>query len=52
MLSRKKISVARHTTTAAKLRRLLEPIGNIPPAEAEARYYAVLDQMPLAAYLL
>lgn len=21
-------------------RRLLEPIGNIPPAEAEARYYA------------
>jgi putative transposase len=30
-------------------RRLLEPIGNIPPAEAEARYYAALDQMPLAA---
>ena len=24
-------------------RRLLEPIGNIPPAEAEARYYAQLD---------
>jgi transposase InsO family protein len=22
-------------------RRLLEPIGNIPPAEAEERYYAV-----------
>jgi putative transposase len=30
-------------------RRLLEPIGNIPPAEAEARYYAALDQIPLAA---
>lgn len=29
--------------------RLLEPIGYIPPAEAEARYYAPLDQMPLAA---
>ncbi|MEP3666340.1 MAG: hypothetical protein ABJN42_06370, partial [Roseibium sp.] len=25
-------------------RRLLEPIGNIPPAEAEERYYATLDQ--------
>lgn len=24
-------------------RRLLEPIGNIPPAEAEERYYAMLD---------
>jgi hypothetical protein len=24
-------------------------IGNIPPAEAEARDYAALDQMPLAA---
>ena len=23
-------------------RRLLEPIGNIPPAEAEARYYAMI----------
>jgi transposase InsO family protein len=23
-------------------RRLLEPIGNIPPAEAEERYYAML----------
>jgi putative transposase len=30
-------------------RRLLEPIGNIPPAEAEARYYAAMDQTPLAA---
>ena len=24
-------------------RRLLEPIGNIPPAEAEANFFAVLD---------
>ena len=30
-------------------RRLLEPIGNIPPAEAEERYYAVLDEQRLAA---
>lgn len=30
-------------------RRLLEPIGNIPPAEAENRYYAVLDEQPMAA---
>ena len=27
-------------------RRLLEPIGNIPPAEAEARYYAELETTP------
>jgi putative transposase len=30
-------------------RRLLEPIGNIPPAEAEERYYATLQQQKLAA---
>jgi putative transposase len=30
-------------------RRLLEPIGNIPPAEAEQRYYASLDTPALAA---
>ena len=30
-------------------RRLLEPIGNIPPAEAEARYYALLEEPALAA---
>ena len=30
-------------------RRLLEPIGNIPPAEAEARYYATLEQPAMAA---
>ena len=30
-------------------RRLLEPIGNMPPAEAEAAYYAQLEAMPIAA---
>jgi transposase InsO family protein len=30
-------------------RRLLEPIGNVPPAEAEARYYAQLEALPMAA---
>jgi hypothetical protein len=29
--------------------RLLEPIGNIPPAEAEERYYAMLEQPAMAA---
>jgi transposase InsO family protein len=29
--------------------RLLEPIGNMPPAEAEARYYAQLEAPALAA---
>jgi hypothetical protein len=28
---------------------LLAPIGNIPPAEAEERYYAMLDHTPMAA---
>lgn len=28
-------------------RLLLKPIGNIPPAEAEATYYAMLDETPL-----
>jgi putative transposase len=30
-------------------RRLLEPIGNILPAEAEARYYAQLEEQATAA---
>jgi transposase InsO family protein len=30
-------------------RRLLEPIGNIPPAEAEARYYAQIGETAKAA---
>jgi transposase InsO family protein len=30
-------------------RRLLEPIGNIPPAEAEQLYFAALDQVKIAA---
>jgi putative transposase len=33
-------------------RRLLEPIGNVPPAEAEAEYYAKFDMQPEAAYQL
>jgi putative transposase len=28
---------------------LLEPIGNIPPAEAEELFYAKVKEMPLAA---
>ena len=30
-------------------RRLLEPIGNIPPAEAEVNYYAALEEPAMAA---
>jgi len=30
-------------------RRLLEPIGNIPPAEAEATYYAQIDEPAMVA---
>ena len=30
-------------------RRLLEPIGNVPPTEAEAAYYAALEDTPIAA---
>ena len=30
-------------------RRLIEPIGNIPPAEAEERYYAELEARAVAA---
>jgi transposase InsO family protein len=30
-------------------RRLLQPIGNIPPAEAEACYYALFDEPAMAA---
>lgn len=30
-------------------RRIMEPIGYITPAEAEERYYAMLDQKPMAA---
>ena len=30
-------------------RRLLEPIGNVPPAEAEARYYAQAEELARAA---
>jgi transposase InsO family protein len=30
-------------------RRLLEPIDNVPPAEAEGRYYAILEKPAMAA---
>lgn len=30
-------------------RRLLEPIGNMPPAEAEAHYYKQLEPVAMAA---
>ncbi len=30
-------------------RRLMRPIGDIPPAEAEERYYAMLEQPAMAA---
>ena len=30
-------------------RRLLEPIGNIPPAEAETAYYANMEEQAIAA---
>jgi len=29
--------------------RLLEPIANIPPAEAEANFYAALETEPMVA---
>ena len=29
-------------------RRLLEPIGNIPPAEADANFYAALERSDMA----
>lgn len=32
-------------------RRLLGPIGNIPPAEAEERYYAMIKEQKPAAQL-
>ena len=30
-------------------RRLLEPIGNLPPAEAEARFYAQFEELAMVA---
>jgi len=30
-------------------RRLLEPIGNIPPAKSEAHYYAQIDELAMVA---
>jgi hypothetical protein len=37
------------SSLARRHRRLLEPIGNIPPAEAEERYYVMLDAPAMAA---
>jgi hypothetical protein len=34
---------------AGNHRRLLEPIGNIPPAEAEDQYYAAASKLDMAA---
>ena len=33
-------------------RRLLEPIGNIPPAEAEANHYAQIDEFAISRFKL
>ena len=38
----RRVRHARAGSTGSSNRRLLEPIGNIPPAEAEERYYAML----------
>jgi transposase InsO family protein len=35
--------------TGSNHRRLLEPIGNIPPAEAEDQYYAAASNIDMAA---
>ena len=39
----------RQVSSVAVGRRRLEPIGNIPPADAEARYHARLEEPALAA---
>ena len=49
-----RLRTARHECAGRALdwfnnRRLLEPIGNIPPAEAEERYYAMLEHPAMAA---
>lgn len=36
-------------TNGVRLLTLLEPIGNIPPAEAEANFYAALETADMAA---
>ena len=35
--------------TGSTIMKLLEPIGSIPPAEAEERYYATLNEPAMAA---
>ena len=39
----------REARGAFNLRRLLEPIRNIPPADTEERYFAMLDDTPMAS---
>ena len=44
------LDLARYTADQPlHTRRLLEPIGNIPPAEAEAAYHAQLETSGVAA---
>ena len=38
-------------STGLNNKRLLQPIGNIPPAEAEARYYVQIEEPAVAARL-
>jgi hypothetical protein len=42
-------SMGRSTPDLSKVSVSFEPIGNIPPAEAEQRYYAMLAQSAMAA---
>jgi hypothetical protein len=55
MFARHQAKLGGEITSLAELksrtcrRRLLEHIGNVPPAEAEERYYAMLDDTPMAA---
>ena len=48
-LSRRSNSPRSNGSTGSTIGDLLEPIGNIPPAEAEARYYAQADEHAMAA---
>jgi hypothetical protein len=43
------VGIIRVKWTGSTTGALLEPIGNIPPAEAEARYYAQTEDVATAA---
>jgi transposase InsO family protein len=47
--SRRSSSPLLNGSTGFNNRRLLQPIGNIPPAEAEGNYYEALEEMDIAA---